>query len=85
MKSIIVAGALFLGACGFTSAGDALRTGLKAKGAEAMDQGLINAEWYTCQAASIGSVRRRYGKPGISETYREFCGVSGAAVISAPD
>ena len=76
-KTIVIAAALFLGACGFTPQGDAFKGAIKAAGANVMDEGLNNAEWYICQAASIGSVRRRYGKPGLSDAYRTLCDEAG--------
>ena len=70
---------LFLGACGLTPQGDFVREAIKSYGAKAYDEGLINAESFVCDIASVGSVRRRYGKPGMADVYREFCGASGAA------
>lgn len=63
-----------LGACGFTPEGDALRGAVAAKGAEAYDAGLDNATWFICNAASIGSINRRFG--GDPQTYLDFCGAA---------
>lgn len=52
---------LALGGCGFTSQGNQVRQGVATYGAQAMDEGLINAEWFVCKAASVGSIQRRYG------------------------
>ncbi len=75
MKTILAFSlVLLLGACGFTPQGDFVRQQVSEKGAQAYDEGLANAHWFVCNAASVGSVRRAYGK---SETdarlYREFC------------
>ena len=54
--------ALFLSSCGFTSSGDRVRDAAKQYGAQAMDEGLANAEFFICRAASVGSVYRRYAR-----------------------
>ena len=77
-----VAGVLLLAGCGFTPQGDVLRAAVKSGGARVMDEGLNNAEWYICQAASIGSVRRRYGKPGLSDAYRTLCDEAGGNLFT---
>ena len=77
-----VAGALLLAGCGFTPQGDMIRAAVKAGGAQVMDEGLNNAEWYICQAASIGAVRRHYGKPGLAEAYRTLCDQNGADLFA---
>lgn len=77
-----VAGALLLAGCGFTPQGDMIRAAAKTGGAQVMDEGLNNAEWYICQAASIGAVRRRYGKPGLAEAYRTLCDQNGADLFA---
>ncbi len=83
MKAIVFLSVLVvLGGCGFTLQGNALRAAVKAGGAQAMDEGLNNAEWYICQAASIGAVRRHYGKPGLAEAYRTLCDQTGADLFA---
>ena len=77
-----VAGAFLLAACGLTPQGDMIRAAVKTCGAQAMDEGLNNAEWYICQAASIGAVRRRYGKPGLSDAYRTLCDQAGGNLFA---
>lgn len=50
---------------------------VKTKGAQAYDAGLDNAEWFICHAASVGSIRRRYG--GSTQTaaaYNALCAPS---------
>ena len=77
-----VVGALFLAGCGVTPQGDMIRAAAKTGGAQVMDEGLNNAEWYICQAASIGAVRRRYGKPGLSDAYRTLCDQAGGYLFA---
>ncbi len=77
-----VAGALLLAGCGFTPQGDMIRAAAKTGGAQVMDEGLNNAEWYICQAASIGAVRRRYGKPELSDAYRKLCDQAGGNLFA---
>ena len=73
---------LFLGACGFTSQGDFVRDAVKDRGAAAFDEGLSNAEWYVCRAASIGSIKRRYGRTTDSvDAYNRFCGEASEGLI----
>ena len=65
---------LFLAGCGLTPAGDAIRDFAKVDGAKAYDEGLANAEWFVCKAASIGSVQRRYGRNrDLAEAWRALC------------
>ena len=66
--------ALPLAACGFTQAGDFARDAVADYGAQAMDEGLVNAEFFVCQAASVGSVMRRYGASAEkAEAWRALC------------
>lgn len=65
---------LLLGACGFTPQGDLVRGVVREKGAQAFDEGLENAEWFICHAASIGSIRRKYGRdPQTAAAYNAIC------------
>lgn len=71
IKILGILALLTLGACSLL--GDAKQT-LATKGAEFMDEGLNDAEWFMCYAASVGSVRRRYGKSVERSTaWRELC------------
>ena len=71
-----------LGACGFTGQGDLARQAISEGGAQAMDEGLRNAEWFMCSAASIGSVKRRYGKTqDTADAYNTLCGLEGDSRI----
>ena len=77
---------LLLSACGFTPQGDAIRQGIATYGAQAYDEGLVNSEFFMCNAASIGSIKRRYGVSKTkADAYKELCGAGeDADVISAP-
>jgi hypothetical protein len=71
---LLLATAPLATACGFTPEGQAVREAIAVKGAAAFDAGLENAEWFICQAASVGSVRRRYGgSAGLADAYRNLC------------
>lgn len=70
----LIVAAFVLSGCGFTETGDAFRTVIADKGAKAMDEGLANAEWFMCNAVSVGAVRRRYGhSPKLSFAYDVLC------------
>ena len=65
---------LLLGGCGFTPYGDFARGAVTEYGAQAMDEGLVNAEFFVCRAASVGSVVRRYGKSAeTAEAWKTLC------------
>jgi len=65
---------LFLGACGLTPQGSALRAALTGTATQAMDEGLINAEFFMCKAASVGSIQRRYGQSeDLADAWRTLC------------
>lgn len=65
---------LMLSACGQTGQGDLVRDAIQKRGADAYDAGLENSEWFICEAASAGSVRRRYGKSAeLAAAYRALC------------
>ena len=74
MKSLVVAAALMLGACGFTPEGDAIRMAVKGYGAQAADAELQNLEWALCQGISVGAFKRRYGQnPEKAKAWRTLC------------
>ncbi|MFQ5741996.1 MAG: hypothetical protein ACE5HV_00225 [Acidobacteriota bacterium] len=57
----------------------------KQKGAEFYDKALTETEWFMCNAASIGSIKRRYGTdPERAKTYNDLCALTGAGEIIAP-
>lgn len=66
--------ALFLGACGLTPQGDFARSAIATKGADVMDEGLQNAHWFICYGASVGTIKRHYGKSQeMADIYWGFC------------
>lgn len=68
--------------CGFTGQGQAVRQGVATYGAQAMDEGLVNAEWFMCNGVSVGAAKRRYGKSVETATaYNTICGLSTEAEI----
>lgn len=76
MRRAVIAAvaALALSSCGFTPQGDLIRDAVKAKGAQAYDEGLENAEWFICYAASVGAVRRKYGRDAqTAQAYNAIC------------
>ncbi len=79
--------ALLLAACGFTSQGDLVRKGIAEYGAQAMDEGLVNAEFFVCRAASVGSVIRRYGRSReTAEAWKTLCqGDADVDIIEPPE
>lgn len=83
---IIVAAALLLGSCGLTPQGDLIRDLVKDKGAQVFDEGLTNAEWFVCESASIGSIKRRYGTSSKRiQVYNDFCTVPKGSVVQVED
>jgi len=77
--------ALMLAGCGFTSEGTMVRDAVASKGAQAYDQGLENAEWFICSAASVGSVQRKYGRDQKSaDAYNALCSPGRAEIIKPP-
>jgi len=77
---VIIGAALFLGACGLTPQGSAIRTAIKEGGAKVMDESLSNAEWWLCEGSSIGAIKRRYGGEK-SDTYNALCRPGGGSII----
>lgn len=83
MRAFATIVALTLGACGFTPQGDLVRDVVREKGAQAYDEGLENSLWFICNAASIGSVRRRFGASADSAAaYRALCAPSADVIQS---
>ena len=77
--------ALFLASCGFTQTGSAFRSTIGDQGAKAYDEGLSNAEWFVCKAASVGSVQRRYGSSAdLADAWRALCLGDPDATIFVP-
>jgi hypothetical protein len=71
MKPAIIALALVLAGCGITPEGDIARGVVREKGAQAYDEGVANSLWFLCNAASVGSVRRAFGKNMTA--YNDIC------------
>lgn len=86
-KVFAVSVLLGLSACGFTPQGEAFRQEVSQRGAQAFDQGLENAEWFICQAASVGSIKRRYGRDQeAADAWQKLCeGEEGVDVIGPAD
>lgn len=87
MKTLLIlAVSLTLTACGFTPQGDFARGVAREKGAQAYDEGIQNAEWFLCHAASVGSIRRHYGSDKArADAYNTLCNpqpVNPATVIN---
>ena len=80
MKIIGLILVMLVAGCGQTSFGDQVRDTLKERGALAMDRALVNSEWLMCEAASIGSVKRRYGG-SKAQAYKDLCASSSAEDI----
>lgn len=77
--ALILAAAL-PAACGFTDTGTRVRDFVANEGAKAYDEGLANAEFFLCRAASVGSVQRRYGRTAeTAEAWRVLCFGEGSA------
>ena len=82
---LVLAAAVALGGRGLTHYGDAARSAVADYGARAMDEGLANAEFFVCEAASVGSVKRRYGtSEERAEAWRTLCRRDSDADILAP-
>ena len=78
-------GAFLLAGCGLTPQGDFARRAVATEGARIMDAGLENAEWFLCNAASIASVKRRYGKnQDTADAYRQLCDGNGQVDLLTP-
>ena len=71
---------LLLGACGLTPQGDFVREAIKSYGAKAADAGLTNAEYFLCEAAPVGAVKKRYGGEK-SGAYNELCDRNGGDIV----
>ena len=82
MKWLVLFGTLLIMGC---SSVDIAKKGLIQRGSEISDSALIDAEWWVCTAATVGSVKRRYGlTQERANLYREFCDGSGTANVVAP-
>jgi len=86
IRSMALAATLFATGCGFTTEGEVVRQAVKTEGARAYDEGLVNAEWFLCKAASVGAVLRRYGQSEhLMDAWRALCvEAPGAAALLRP-
>lgn len=74
MRKFLFVILLILGGCGFTPYGDFVREQVSERGAQAMNEGLVNSEWFLCRAASVGSIKRRYGSSDEkAKAYADLC------------
>ena len=71
-KGIGLALVLLVAGCGQTPFGDQMRDMVKQRGVMIMDQGLTNSEWFMCEGASVGSIKRRYGGTKV-QAYKDLC------------
>lgn len=75
-----------LSGCGVTREGTLIRDAVKTEGAKAYDEGMANAMWYICRAASVGSVLRWVGSDAVREAaWRGMCVESKADLFSSHD
>jgi hypothetical protein len=75
---------MLLSGCGLTTYGDAARDLISEKGAQAMDELLVNAEFVLCNLATIGAVQRRYGQSAAAAAaWKTICNAN-ADVITLP-
>ena len=75
---------VFATGCGFTPQGDLIRDVVKQGTQKAGDAGLRNAEWFLCEGAPVGAVKRRYGSADAAEAYAKLCERGGVGNIIAP-
>lgn len=80
----VMLAAIMLAACGFTSQGDLIREVVKQGTQKAGDAGLRNAEFFLCEAAPVGAVKRRYGSADAAGAYAALCDRGAASNIIAP-
>lgn len=70
---------LLLGACASI---DGVKKAMVGKASEVSAQALVDAEWWVCRAASVGSVKDRYGQSAErSQLYKAFCDGDAAANV----
>jgi len=78
--------ALILPGCGLTPQGDAVRQAIAEGTARAAGGALENAEWFLCEGAPVGAVKRRYGATADMATAdAKLCARPGTQGIIAPE
>lgn len=78
---------ILVSGCGLTDSGDTFRNYFQEKAAKVTTQTLDNAVWFICDAASVGSIRKRFGSsPQTAFIYHNFClrGINPKANIINP-
>ncbi len=83
LKAAVVFTFVFLAGCGFTSQGNIVRQAISAGTARAAEAGLQNAEWFLCEAAPIGPIKRRYAGDK-ADAYNKLCDKGSADDIVTP-
>lgn len=69
--ALVVALTLLLTGCAEFGA---VKSGIASHGAKAADEALIVARWATCEAASVGAIRRKYtNDPDGLAAWQAFC------------
>ena len=63
---------------------DTARDTISAKGADAMDQLLVDAEWFMCYGASIGAIKRKYSGDK-ADAYNRLCKMDSSNIIVTPE
>ena len=82
MKVLCILGLMTLAGCGTF---DTVKEVVAVKGAEIMDDTLNDSEWFICNGASVGSVRRRYGDSSDrSFAWRQLCEPKTNATVLNP-
>ena len=85
LSAALLAAVALLAGCGFTPQGAAVRRAVAEGTARAGEAGLENAEWFLCEAAPVGAVKRRYGADGkMASAYTKLCDRGASAGIVAP-
>ena len=89
MAASLMLGLLFVivmiltSACGMTPEGSLIRDTVNVKGAKAYDEGLANVNWFLCNGASIGSVRRWMGNDiEKAKAWSVICADGNASVLT---
>lgn len=81
-KVILLTTLVVLSGCALSL--DTARDTISTKGADAMDQLLIDAEWFLCYGASIGSIKRKYsGKK--ADAYNVLCRMDSSNIVVTPE
>ena len=85
VSAALLAAVAVIAGCGFTPQGDAVRRAVAEGTARAGDTSLENAEWFLCEAAPVGAVKRRYGANGdMASAYAKLCDRGASAGIVTP-